>query len=1175
MNKKISFIIGIFILAIALGAVGFFGVTSLAWGANSPSDWSGTWQMGPNLDTTILGCAAGNGLARFTGIYYPGQDRVYFLGGRCELDTTTTGTVFYFDPVTKTYNVTGEVMDTPVSNYQMVKIENDGRGNGPGFYIIGGRTGTGGQSSAVQVYYPDANLAETIATDPFPPAVAYSPGGVVANDGLIYVFGGFDGTNMYASTYIYNPNAAAGARWSLSGCDLPTGRSYIAAVSLGTKIYAIGGDEIPALTPINDTVVYDTTAPGSCWQDGLMADLPQANGDAPAVYVDENYIGGGIFMIGGLWPAPGPDRWVFRYDVAGDFWESFPDLVIPAPATGRRNQAVVYIPSTSAGTGDGIPGIWTFGGYDGSGTNAMTESSEFFANPATDILVLPDHLAWTGVPGIPVTDNFTLVNQSLIEDSYNLSFTSDVTWTVTLPGTIGPILPGAQEAFSMTVDIPASVDCGVIGSFTVTATSQTNPGTTGSATITVRAICAVTGKITDANTGLGLANAYVSVQTDPNGLVGNYYDGYTDANGTYLLEDVLPADYYFGANAIHYQPSFFPLGWPDGAITFTMGTEPIFIDVSLVASAINWDPTSITVNMLPGTTFNQTLTINNDGTGPYYYDISVLDSSQPQPPQIGTLAVPGLPRVDSQIFTDISASPEGRTDFVAVLNSQADVSAAYGITDWNKRGQAVYDMLTSFAETNQAGLRSFLNWQGVDYTPLYIINAVIVHSGNTALVNNLAARQDVSQLVANHKIAVEEQSAGYWNALLQTVNIPTAVEWNITQVKAPDVWALGYTGQGVVVAEIDTGTQYDHPALVNQYRGNNGDGTFNHNYNWYDPYFQCPDGGQTPCDGAQHGTHVMGTMVGDDGGANQIGMAPGAKWISCKGGDAVSGYLLTNELLTCAQWILAPWDLNGENPDPDMRPNVVNNSWGGGQNDYFFTGAIAAWRAAGIFPAFSAGNEGPVCSTTGSPGDNWHSFATGASDSSNNIATFSSRGPALYTGFLKPQITAPGVSIRSSIPGGGYQGGWGGTSMASPHSVGAVALLLSAAPELVGQVDLTAWVLEQTAMPLYTNEGCGGDLPDTHPNNTFGYGLLDIHAAVTLALGGNLTPDWISVDPLFGTINPGESAAINLTFNAPVETGTFTATLMVVGDDPYNSDVRIPITMNVGTLKIMLPLIRR
>ena len=1175
MNKKKIFVISIFTLGIALAAFGFFGAFTQARGANTPNAWSGAWQMGPNLDTNaILGCPLGNGLARITAIYYPEQDRVYFLGARCE-DNNTYGQVFYFNPVAKTFTATGTVMMTPVSNYQVVRVEDDGYGHGPGLYIVGGRTGTGGQSSAVQVYYPNDNSVETIDSDPFPPAVAYSPGGVVVSGSMIYVFGGFDGTNMYPDTYIYDPAALEGARWTHSACNLPTGRAYISAVALGTKIYAIGGNEIPTLTPINDTVVFDTANPGACWQDDLMADLPAANGDAPAVYVDENYIGGGIFVIGGLWPAPGPDRWVFRYDVVGDFWEytpQFPALAIPAPATGRRDQAAVYIPSTSGGA----PALWTFGGYDGSGTNAMTETSEFFANLSSQLLLNPEALEVAGLPGTTVTDNFTLVNQSPAEDSFDISYTSDVTWTVGLPvDPVGPVPgSGGTASFPMTVDIPANLDCGVTGSFTVTAEGVADPLLTASSTITVRSICGVFGTVTDVDSGLGIPNAYVWIQEDPNGLVGEYKDGFTDAGGNYLLSDVVPGFYYFGASALYHQPSFYPDGWPGGAITFTLTTQPVNVDVSLVASSIDWNPQELTANVLPGSTTNETLTISNTGSGPYYYNISLLDSSQPEPPT-GALAVPGLPRVDNQIFTDITASPDGTTDFVVVLNDQADVSGAYGIKDWNARGQAVYDRLTSFANTSQKGLISYLYRQGVDYTPLYIINAVIVHAGNSSLVNNLAARQDVAQLVANHKIAVEQQPGGIWNALLKPVSVPTAVEWGIAKIEADQVWSdFGVTGEGAVVAEIDTGTQYDHPALVNQYRGNNGDGTFTHDYNWFDPYFQCPSGGQEPCDPGGHGTHVMGTMVGDDGGANQIGVAPGAKWISCKGGDAVSGYLLTNELLVCAQWILAPTDLGFANPDPAMRPQVVNNSWGGGPNDYWYTGAIAAWRAAGIFPAFANGNAGPQCSTAHSPGDNWNSFASGASDISDNIAGFSSRGPAAYTGFLKPQITAPGVNVRSSVPGNGYAN-YNGTSMASPHTAGSVALLLSAAPELVGQVDLTAWVLEQTATPFYTTQGCGGDLPDTHPNNVFGYGLLNIHAAVTLAMNEQLTPSWVSVDPQGGVINAGESATINLTFTSDLP-GSFTATLWLVGDDPYNPDVRIPLTMNVIPVKLFfLPLINR
>ncbi len=1166
MNRKITIFIVICALGITLAA---FGIHQAI--ANSPQAWFGTWVMGPSLDTTIIGCPAGNGLARITGIYYPEQDRVYFLGGRCEVDTTTTGSVFYFNPVTRTYAATGAVMATPVSNYQMVRIDDDGRGHGPGLYIVGGRTASGGQSNALQVYYPNGNSVDTITNDPFPPAVPYSPGGVVANNGLIYVFGGFDGTNMIASTWIYNPLAAAGGRWTQSPCNLPTPRSYIAAVSIGNLIYAIGGDTTPVLTPINDTVVFDTANPAACWQDGLMADLPQANGDAPAVFVDENYIGGGIFVVGGYWPAPGPYRWVYRYDVEGDFWESFPQLVIPTPATGRRNQAAVYIPSTSAGTGDGIPGLWTFGGYDGSNTNAMTETSEFFANPASSVLLLPTQTQVAGPPYSTVFDEFTVINMEPITDTFDLSYTSDVTWTVDLPATVGPIVAGEQGTFQMGVTIPLHVDCGDIGTFEVTATSQDDPDVSANATITVRVSCYVAGTITDENTGLPIQNAYVWIQIDPAGISGPYYDAYTDAQGNYVMRDVVPGNYYWGADAKGYQPSFYPLGWPDGAFTFTLSTQPVSHGEPLLGSKIEVTPSSFNFSLLTGASVTRTIELANEGSGPYYANISLSDGSQPQPPEIGALAVPDLPRLDQQIYDDINAAPDGTTDFVVVLNDQANLTAAQGITDWSARGWAVYNTLSQLAADSQVPLRSYLDSLKVDYTPLYIINGVIIHSGNAALVSNLAARKDVAQLVANHRIAVEKQAPAP-----VTAEAPDAIEWNITKIKAPDVWSTyADTGQGMVVANIDTGVQYDHPALVNQYRGNLGGGVFNHNYNWYDPYFQCPGGGAIPCDPGDHGTHVMGTMVGYDGGANQIGVAPGAKWIACKGGDAISGYLLTNELLTCAQWILAPFDLTGQNPNPDKRPNVVNNSWGGGPNDYWYTGAVSAWRAAGIFPAFANGNAGPNCSTAHSPGDYWNSFASGATDINNMLGGFSSRGPAKLTGFLKPDIVTPGVNIRSSVPGGGYQGGWSGTSMASPHTAGAVALLWSGAPDLVGQIDLTAWVLEQTATPL-TDPGsnCGGDYVNG-PNNDWGYGLLNIFDAVTKAKNEPVTPSWVTVDPQGVTLQPGANTTVTLTFTAPTQPGTLTATLILVGDDPYNADIRIPLTLNVFGGKFFLPIARR
>jgi subtilisin family serine protease len=390
---------------------------------------------------------------------------------------------------------------------------------------------------------------------------------------------------------------------------------------------------------------------------------------------------------------------------------------------------------------------------------------------------------------------------------------------------------------------------------------------------------------------------------------------------------------------------------------------------------------------------------------------------------------------------------------------------------------------------------------------------------------------------------------------------PDPIEWNLIMVGAPTVWSeYGVTGQGIVVSEIDTGVQWDHPALINQYRGWDGT-TADHNYNWYDPYKQSPD---IPSDSAGHGTHVMGTMVGSEVTENQVGMAPGARWIACKGGDNVSGYLLTDELLQCAEWILAPTDLQGNNPNPSLRPHLVNNSWGGGQEDYWFTSVVDAWSAAGIFTMFSIGNAGPECSTASSPGDGWNVFASGASDSSDQIASFSSRGPTLIAGYLKPNITAPGSGIRSSLPGDRY-GTYSGTSMASPHVAGAIALLWSSNPELIGQINLSRWVLQQSAVPKTTNEACGGDLPTAVPNNTWGWGRLDIYAAVTLARAGGVTPEWLLVAPQAGEVAPGGSQLVTLNFHPSLDmAGTYTATLWIVADDPLNSDVRIPVTLTVG-----------
>ena len=1124
--------------------------------------WYGAWQMGPDLAGDLIGCNASDGIARHNGVYYPPDNRIYFLGARCEADNTT-GAVFYFDIATRTYGLTGASMPVPVSNYQIAQVPDDGTGNGPGFYIIGGRTNTASQTNAVQVYYPETNTTANILTDPYPPdGDPRSPGGVAYAGGKIYVFGGFSGTIMFDETHAYDPAAPAGSRWANLNTPLPSGRSYIATVAVGNLIYAMGGDEFVSgsLEPLDDTLVLDVNNLDAGWQDALMADLPAANGDAPAVYVDEGYLGGeagGIFIIGGHFY--GPYRWVHRYDLASDIWESFPELAIPDPATGRRNMAAVYVPAEedtlSKGLGTGVPGIWVFGGFDGADSNTMTETSEFFSLEDNPVLLLPVTVELVTTIGETAQHDFNMLNLTESTDTFDLSVSADVSWATTLPASVGPVEEGMAAPFSMQITIPADISCPVTGSFTITATSQNDPTVFDTETVRVVGACYLSGVVTDLTTGEPIQNAWIWIQEELDSPV-FYAVGYSDADGHYQLNGLLDRYYYLGISADKHQPSFYPDSWYGGAILLEYTGGPLVQDVALVSARMEWSPGSFDVTVAPGDSVWGTMDISNTGSGPLYFFFNTVDALQPEPPPaIAEMPVPGLPRLDPLLISNLENASDGKADFIVILQSQADLRGAQAITDWEARGEYVYNQLRAHAENSQGGVRSMVQNSGASYQAMNIINAVIVHEGDRALVNSLAARLDVAQIVANRTIDIEASIP----TPAQPYS-PDAIEWNIKHVQADEVWSTyGVTGEGIVVAEIDSGTQWDHPALINQYRGWDGSSA-DHNYNWYDPYNQSPT---IPSDAFGHGTHVMGTMVGEDG-KNQIGMAPGAQWISCKGGDNETGYLNIEELLMCAEWMLAPTDLEGNNPTPALRPHVINNSWGGGQTDYFYTGVIDAWRAAGIFPMFSNGNEGPACSTAGSPGDTWNAFAAGASDIDDLMASFSSRGPALNTGYLKPDITAPGAGINSSLPGDTY-GEYSGTSMASPHVAGAIALLWSSNPELIGQIDLSGWILQQSAVPKTTSEGCGGDLPDAVPNNTWGYGLLDIYAAVTIARTGNVTPDWLSVSPMSGEVMPGETRRIVLDFHPSLDMlGDYSATLWLVADDPYNSDVRIPVNLTVG-----------
>jgi subtilisin family serine protease len=481
-----------------------------------------------------------------------------------------------------------------------------------------------------------------------------------------------------------------------------------------------------------------------------------------------------------------------------------------------------------------------------------------------------------------------------------------------------------------------------------------------------------------------------------------------------------------------------------------------------------------------------------------------------------------------------AASASDKITFWVTFNAKAPLNLAMAKTTKAEKGAEVRRLLLDTATTSQAGVRNLLDQTDADYQSFWIANRIKV-TGSSKLLDALASRTEVATIEELKTFKLPEFTPAAASVA------PNAVEWGVDRINAPRVWnELGTRGEGIVVANIDTGTQFDHPALVSKYRGNLGGGSFDHNYNWFDPSDICPTA--APCDNNGHGTHTMGTMVGDDGAANQIGVAPGARFIAAKGCESSS--CSDAALLGSGQWIIAPTDLNGANPRPDLAPDVVNNSWGGSGFDPFYQAIVDAWNAAGIFPAFSNGNSGPSCNTSGSPGIYNNSYASGAFDINNAIASFSSRGPGL-NGDIKPNLAAPGVNVRSSIPGGNY-GANSGTSMASPHTAATVALIWSASPAVKGDIGATRALLDTTAIDVDATT-CGGTAAD---NGVFGEGRLDAFAAVNAAPRGAL-------GALSGVITSGGSplAGATVVADGPINRtttsaadGTYSFPVLSVGD---------------------------
>src|SRR5438477_734885 len=445
-----------------------------------------------------------------------------------------------------------------------------------------------------------------------------------------------------------------------------------------------------------------------------------------------------------------------------------------------------------------------------------------------------------------------------------------------------------------------------------------------------------------------------------------------------------------------------------------------------------------------------------------------------------------------------------QAEFFVVLAERADLRPAASLPTKTEKGRFVYRTLLEKARTTQGPILQWLRERKIEHQSFYIVNAILV-KGTRQIAEALAARPDVARVEGNPLIHNNLPQPEPVTEAPSKPQAPKAIEPGITYTHAPDVWGLGFTGEGIVVASADTGVRWTHNALKPHYRGWDGVNA-DHDYNWHDSIHDsvnnpCGNDSPFPCDDFFHGTHTLGTAIGDDGAGNQIGMAPGAKWIGCRNMDQGNG--TPARYIECMEFFLAPYPING-NPnqgDPLKAPDITSNSWvcppSEGCSANTLQAAVEAQAAAGIMMVAGAGNDGPDCSTVMYPPAIYEaSYTVGALNTgTDTIAGFSSRGPVTIDGSnrIKPDITAPGTGTRSSYnTSDNAYATLSGTSMATPHIAGAMALLWCARPQLRHNISGSRTALNEAAFFLAYKQ-CGTPGP---PNNVTGWGRVDIAAAV-------------------------------------------------------------------------------
>lgn len=476
---------------------------------------------------------------------------------------------------------------------------------------------------------------------------------------------------------------------------------------------------------------------------------------------------------------------------------------------------------------------------------------------------------------------------------------------------------------------------------------------------------------------------------------------------------------------------------------------------------------------------------------------------------------------------------DGPHDIMIVMKTQPNLNTDH-IKGKNQKANYIYNALVTAAIKSQAKISNLLDVYQKEYRSFNIVNAISLKANND-LIAELSVRDDVRKIIHDPWFKID----------LPTIEKSTShrmadTTYGIQMINADLVWEMGHTGEGITIAGQDTGYDWDVDPIRSSYRGwNSIDSTANHNYNWFDAVHEihplhndsivspdlnpCGLDALEPCDDNNHGTHTMGTMVGQSE-TEYIGVAPDANWIGCRSMERGWGRL--SSYTECFEFFLAPTDLEGENPNPNLAPHVINNSWycpdiEGCTSETWEVMEIIMNNLvqSGIFIVVSAGNAGPDCGVINSPPAIFESsFSVGAVNEEELIAPFSSRGPINIDSSITiaPHVVAPGVRVKSVIIGGEYSN-FSGTSMAGPHTAGAVALLLSAKNELIGEVSTIKNILINTTQNKMSTQDCNDITGSTIPNAVYGYGLINAFKAIedasVIATNNNVFDSEVKIFP--------------------------------------------------------------